>query len=96
MSTYEQHGLTKLLESLSISTELLIDGNDGALTNPLDVLRGSLAGLLMKIVDCQAQDAYKSIHWPNDISNGDLSVTLPRLRPGCKPQELSAQLVDKV
>jgi arginyl-tRNA synthetase len=96
MSTYEKHGLTKLLESFSISTELPINGNEGALTNPLDVLRGSLAGLLIKSVDCQAEDAYKSIHWPNDISNGDLSVTLPRLRPGCKPQELSSQIVDKV
>jgi arginyl-tRNA synthetase len=96
MTTLQADGLAQLLGSLSVSTTLPgIEGAD-SLANPLDVLRASLVELLARNIDCTAEDANKSIQWPNDIQNGDLSITLPRLRPGCKPKELSAELVDKV
>jgi hypothetical protein len=96
MSTLKYDGLANLLKQLSISTDSSMIESTKLLANPLDVLRASLAELLVKIVDCQAEDANKSIQWPNDLSNGDLSVTLPRLRPGCKPKDLSSEVVNKV
>jgi arginyl-tRNA synthetase len=96
MSTLEYYGMVTLLKQLSISTDSSMIESTKLLANPLDVLRASLTELLVKIVDCQAEDANKSIQWPNDLSNGDLSVTLPRLRPGCKPKDLSSEVVNKV
>jgi arginyl-tRNA synthetase len=97
MTTTEPDGLAQLLQDLSVAyppaetvTELDV------LSNPLDICRATLAELLSKIVGCDIDDAYKSIQWPNNIFNGDLSVTLPRLSPGRKPKELSSELVDKV
>lgn len=96
MSTAGHDGLTELLQQLSISTELPNEESASLLANPLNILRASLARLLTGIVECDDGDAYKSIQWPNDMSNGDLSITLPRLRPGCKPKELSSELMNKV
>ncbi|KZM23203.1 Arginine--tRNA ligase [Ascochyta rabiei] len=93
MSTLDQAGLMQLLESLSIPTSEVAEAT--ALSNPLDLCRSTLAELLAGLVDCDVQAAYKSIHWPNNIFNGDLSVTVPKLCPGQKPAELSSQLVDK-
>jgi arginyl-tRNA synthetase len=96
MATLDRAGLTQLLEGLSISepTSELVGAN--VLTNPLDLCRSTLAELLSTLVECDAQAAYNSIQWPNNIFNGDLSVTVPKLCPGRKPTELSSQLVDKV
>jgi arginyl-tRNA synthetase len=96
MSTIALDGLTQLLENLSVSTTLSDLSYNNILVNPLDILRALLAELLISLADGKVEDAYKSIQWPNDIFNGDLSVTLPRLRPGCKPNELSSEIVDKV
>lgn len=96
MSTLEIDGLTQLLETLSVSAPAAKFKESHILINPLDICRSSLAELLSSLVECNIQDAYKSIQWPNNIWNGDLSVTLPRLRPGCKPAELSTELIDKV
>lgn len=96
MSTLDQAGLTQLLESLSISAPSSEIADATVLANPLDLCRSTLAELLAGLVDCDVQTAYKSIQWPNNIFNGDLSVTVPKLCPGRKPAELSSQLVDKV
>ncbi|KAF2630857.1 arginyl-tRNA synthetase [Macroventuria anomochaeta] len=95
MTTLNQVGLTQLLESLSISAPTLKVVDATILSNPLDLCRTTLAELLSGLVDCDVQTAYKSIQWPNNIFNGDLSVTVPKLCPGRKPAELSSQLVDK-
>lgn len=96
MPSTDQTGLMQLLESLSISAPASEFVETMALSNPLDLCRTSLAELLAGIVDCDLHAAYKSVQWPNNIFNGDLSVTVPRLCPGRRPAELSAQLVDKV
>jgi len=96
MSTLNAEGLAKLLSHLSLSDASPHFAAVNTLSNPLDVLRTTLAELLTNLVGCDHEDAYKSIQWPNDIYSGDLSVTLPRLRPGCKPKELSSELVDEV
>jgi arginyl-tRNA synthetase len=85
-----------LLQTLSISKISEDLARAKFLANPLDICRSSLAELLSSLMSCDLDEAYKSIQWPNNIFNGDLSVTVPRLQPGCKPTELSAELVDKV
>lgn len=94
--TLDQAGLTKLLNDLSITVPTSDLAEATSLDNPLDLCRITLAELLAGIVECNVQTAYKSIQWPNNISNGDLSVTVPKLCPGQKPAEVSSQLVDKV
>lgn len=96
MSTLDHAGLLHLLESLSISAPEPEVVEATSLSNPLDLCRITLAKLLSGLVDCDVQIAYRSIQWPNNIFNGDLSVTVPKLCPGRKPTELSSQLVDKV
>lgn len=96
MPTLDLIGLTQLLERFSVSSPSTELTEANILTNPLVLCRSILAELLTSLVQCDIQDAYKSIQCPNNIFNGDLSVTLPRLRPGCKPTELSTELVDKV
>ncbi|KAF5850298.1 hypothetical protein GGP41_002523 [Bipolaris sorokiniana] len=72
------------LSTLSL-TEIYIGTNEAdPLFNPLDICLTS-----------DVQDAFKSIQWPNNIFNGELSVTIPSLRPGSKPDELSGELVNK-
>lgn len=94
-STLNLGGLNDWLASLSISNMENTNETD-TLANPLDICRLSLAQTLSDLANCDIQDALKAIHWPNNIFNGDLSVTVPRLQPGCKPAELSADLVNKV
>jgi arginyl-tRNA synthetase len=96
MTTLEQTGLAQLLEGLFISVPGTGLVGASVLTNPLDLCRSTLAELLATLVQCDTQAAYNSIQWPNNISNGDLSVTVPKLCPGRKPAELSSQLVDDV
>ena len=96
MATLDQAGLTQLLESLSISAPTSEVVEATILSNPLDLCRTTLAELLSGLVDCDVQAAWRSIQWPNNIFNGDVSVTVPKLCPGRKPAELASQLVDKV
>lgn len=96
MSTLDQAGLTHLLDGLSISMPALQNAGATVLSNPLDLCRTTLAEVLAGIVECDAQAAFRSVQWPNNIFNGDLSVTVPKLCPGRKPAEVSSQLVDKV
>jgi arginyl-tRNA synthetase len=96
MSTLDIGGLTQLLESLSVSGFSSNTQDASVLSNPLDLLRATLATLLISLVECDVTNAYKAVQWPNSIYNGDLSVTLPRLCPGCAPKELSSQIVNKV
>ena len=96
MSTLHQAGLTHLLRALSITAPYSQPVGANSLRNPLDLCRTTLAEILCGLMDCDIQVAYNSIQWPNNISNGDLSVTIPKLCPGRKPAEASAHLVDKV
>jgi arginyl-tRNA synthetase len=67
-----------------------------ALANPLDLYRSYLATILAALVDCNDEDAFKSIQWPNNIFNGDLAVVLPKLQPGAKADKLAVALLQKV
>jgi arginyl-tRNA synthetase len=96
MSSVELEGLQKLLQHLSVAWQPADAHDISVLTNPIELWRSSLVTLLVDLVKCQTTDAYKSVQWPNNISNGDLSVTLPRLSPGGKVAEIASVLVDRV
>jgi arginyl-tRNA synthetase len=96
MTTLEVDGLVNLLGNLSVSKVSADIPELSILSNPLDVWRSALATILAGLLDSEATETYKSIQWPNNIFNGDLSVTLPKLRPGCKAAELSFEIMDKV
>lgn len=84
------------MQSLSIGSTQPHPAGADLLRNPLDLCRTTLAELLSELTQCEVQVAYNSIQWPNNIFNGDLSVTIPKLCPGRKPAEASAHLVDTV
>jgi arginyl-tRNA synthetase len=96
MTTLEVDRLVNLLGNLSVSKVSTDIPELSILSNPLDVWRSALATILAGLLDSEVTETYKSIQWPNNIFNGDLSVTLPKLRPGCKAAELSFEIMDKV
>jgi arginyl-tRNA synthetase len=96
MTTLEVDRLVNLLGNLSVSKVSTDIPELSILSNPLDVWRSALATILAGLLDSEVTETYKSIQWPNNIFNGDLSVTLPKLRPGCKAAGLSFEIIDKV
>ncbi|KAF1971521.1 Nucleotidylyl transferase [Bimuria novae-zelandiae CBS 107.79] len=88
-------GLERALGGISLTTQIPHFHEADILHNPLDVCRSYLAELLCNLVGCEPDLAYRSIQWPNNIFNGDLTVTLPKLCPGVKPSELAPDLLKK-
>lgn len=88
--------LSRSLGSLNLTVPIPEVKDAELLANPLDVYRTYLAEILTKAVGSDIDAAYKSIQWPNNISNGDLAVILPKLRPGAKADEIAAELMKKV
>ncbi|KAF1950724.1 arginyl-tRNA synthetase [Byssothecium circinans] len=83
------------LQGLSLGAPTaLFDGVD-ILNNPLNLSRVLLAEILSSLLDCEPDAAYRSIQWPNNLSSGDLTVTLPKLRPGVKPNDYTPDLMKK-
>jgi arginyl-tRNA synthetase len=96
MKTSHLEGLENALSKLSVENGIpQYDGAD-TLHNPLDVGRSYLAELLCNLVDCEPNVAYRSIQCPNDITKGDFTVTLPKLRPGEKIDDWVPGLMEKV
>lgn len=95
MTTLDIPGLEKCFESLTPAVSL--SGFDAAdvLTKPLDLWRIHLAKVLGDLVGCSHEAAYKAIHWPNNIYNGDLAVILPKLCPRIKAAEVAVDLMKK-
>ncbi|KAJ4370473.1 hypothetical protein N0V83_004993 [Neocucurbitaria cava] len=87
--------LQKSLQSLSLGLPIPQVPLTEVLLNPLDLIRAYLAQILADIVNCEIENASKSIQWPNNIFNGDLAVILPRLRPGAKAEALALELMEK-
>jgi arginyl-tRNA synthetase len=84
------------LHELSLAIPVPQYDEADVLDNPLSLCRSYLADLLQRIIGCEPEVAYRSIHWPNNIFNGDLTVTLPKLCPGVKPNEFVPELLKKV
>lgn len=68
------------LGSLGLDTPLPEISVVDVLTRPLDIYRAHLASLLAAALDCDISVAYAAIASSTDITLGDLSVVLPRLR----------------
>jgi len=88
--------LEACVASLSLDSPLPDVPAARAEANPLDLCRIHLAAILVGILGCDFEHAFKCILWPNDISSGDLAVVLPKLRPGMKAGEVAAELMQKV
>lgn len=96
MATDSVAGLHDTLLRLSLDQSETALNDSHVLDNPLDLCRSLLAQLLANILECEPQDAYRCIQWPNNLFNGDLTVTLPKLRPGIKPSDFAPDLMKKV
>jgi hypothetical protein len=96
MSTLTTTDLETLLVALGLKTPIPYFPGVDVLNKPLDIARSYLADALSNCVECDPQIAYNSIQWPNNIYNGDLSVILPKLKPGADPDELAFDLMKKV
>ena len=96
MAALVTHPLEDSLAHLRLSTPLPPIESADRLTKPLDVYRSYLAEILSRLVEGSFDAAYKSIHWPNNIDSGDLTVTLPKLCPGCNASEVAMSLARKV
>jgi len=96
MSTLTTTDLESLLVALGLKTPIPYFPAADVLNKPLDIARSYLADCLSGYVECDPQIAYNSIQWPNNIYTGDLSVILPKIKPGADPDELAFDLMKKV
>lgn len=96
MATLTIDSLEALLGGLGLKIPLPHFSAADVLTKPLDVGRTYLADILCSLVECDAENAYRSIQWPGDIYNGDLAVILPKLSHGANPDDLALDLMKKV
>jgi arginyl-tRNA synthetase len=96
MSTFGTADLEKLLVALGLKTPIPHFQLAEVLDNPLDVARSYLADSLSACAECDPRITYNAIQWPNNIYNGDLSVILPKMKPGADPDELAFDLMKKV
>jgi arginyl-tRNA synthetase len=96
MSTLTLLELENLVGELGLKTPIPHFPAADVLNVPLDLARSYLADELSQHVECDPQNAYNSIQWPNNIYNGDLSVIIPRLKPGADSDELAFNLMTKV
>ena len=96
MDTFDLLGLQSVLKAISLEEEIPKYDEADIFSNPLDICRSYLAGLLCSLVGCEPNVAYRSIQCPNDITKGDFTVALPRLRPGEKTSDWTPDLMENV
>jgi arginyl-tRNA synthetase len=96
MTTSTVTDLEALLERLGIKVPIPRFSAADVLKRPLDIGRSYLADIFCSLLECDPEVAYKSIHWPNDISSGDLAVILPKLSQGADSNAVGFDLRTKV
>jgi arginyl-tRNA synthetase len=96
MTTLAIVGLGEFLSNLGLKTPIPSFGPADVLNRPLDIGRSYLADIVHELADGEPEQAYKSIHWPNNIFNGDLAVIIPKLCPGSDPHTVGFDLTQKV
>jgi arginyl-tRNA synthetase len=96
MTTLTIPELETLLSKLGLKTPIPPFESADVLSRPLDIGRSYLADIVRGLVDSDPETAYKSIHWPNNIFNGDLAVILPKLSHGADANVLGFDLTQKV
>lgn len=88
MATDTLDGLESLLEGLEVSSLSPLAASTDVLHNPIDIYRSQLAETIVSIVQCEPQVALEAIQVSNEVDNGDLIITLPKLRLQKTPEEL--------
>ena len=96
MATLSLTELETALKGLDLATPVPHFDSADVLTKPLDLIRSYLADILSSLIDADRTAAYKSISLSNSSLHGDLTVVLPKLKPGCNAGELAADLIKKV
>jgi arginyl-tRNA synthetase len=96
MTTLTIAELETLLGGLGLKTPIPQFPEADVLNKPLDIARSYFADILRDLVGCDAETAYGSIRWPDNISNGDLAVVLPKLSHGNASETLAFELMQKV
>ena len=96
MSTLTINSLEALLERLGLKTPIPEYPMGDILCSPLDIGRNYISDILSSLLDCESTIAYNAIQWPNNLSNGDLSVTLPKLGQSAEPDDLAMDLMRRV
>lgn len=87
---------TQTFKTTGLST---FGSNDALLQNfarPIEAYRTCMVKILSEILECEEQVIQKCVLWPNNIDNGDLTVVLPKLRPGVKANETAVEIIEKV
>lgn len=65
--------------------------------NPVDVYRAHISKELASLTGLKATEIYPRLQWTQTLDKGDLVLPVPALRiKGKKPNELAAELVEKV
>lgn len=96
MTTSTVTDLEALVEQLGVKVPIPQFPAADVLKRPLDIGRSYLADVFCSLLECDPEVAYKSIHWPNDISSGDLAVILPKLSQGGDSNAVGFDLTNKV
>ncbi|KAF3397012.1 Arginine--tRNA ligase, cytoplasmic [Talaromyces pinophilus] len=95
MTTSTVTDLEALLAQLGVKVPIPQFPAADVLKRPLDIGRSYLADIFCSLLECDPDVAYKSIHWPNDISSGDLAVILPKLSQGGDSNAVGFDLINK-
>lgn len=93
MSTLTLDDLGALLQGFGTNPLPTIQGLSDAcvLSRPIDIYRVYLADILAKLAGCEPALAYDAIQTSSTLSNGDLTIPVPRLRlKGKKPVDQCA------
>jgi arginyl-tRNA synthetase len=97
MATLSLSGLEALLEQLGLGVPIPRFANTEVLNKPLDIARSYLAEIVRNsLTECDAQLAYSSIIWPNNLELGDLAVVLPKVAHGAKWKEVEFRIMEQV
>ncbi|EEA19333.1 arginyl-tRNA synthetase [Talaromyces marneffei ATCC 18224] len=95
MTTSTVTDLEAVLEQLGVKVPIRQFSSADVLKRPLDIGRSYLADIFCRLIECDPEVAYRSIHWPNDIFNGDLAVILPKLSHGADSNAVGFDLRNK-
>ena len=95
MATLTLNGLEDTLSNLHLDA-LQAPKLTNPLDKPLDIARSYIVKTIEAGAHVGPDVVYNSIHWPNNVYNGDLVVILPKLSRGADPQEYAQQIVPKV
>jgi hypothetical protein len=96
MSTLTVTDLESHLGGLKLDTPIPRFPTANVLNKPLDISRSYFADILCTLTGCDPAVAYNSIQWPNNISNGDLVVILPKLSQGADYNALGFDITRQV